>query len=470
MVKKSEADLESDDSKENKDLAAEDQETATDAADDETLDADQPIEADTPEAVTEDIDEVVTEETEATTEDGETDTPSEDAPMDPEDPEELSEDVDEVVADDVDEVAADELENAEAVADTYDDPAPVETVQPSEAPREKIIEHVVEKRGGFFTAFLGGVVAALLGFIVGRGDMLDAIFPGQGDAEITQSVAANSAALSEIRTSLDALAATAGQTDLGPLQTQVDELASTVASVGNLANSFAEATAQLTALQAQVTEIEKRPLAEGVSEEAIAAYETELARLQETVSAQRAEFEKLLSDAQALEAGAAEAAQIAAAGAAMARLRSNIDNGTPYSGPLSEIETAGFEIPGDLPPSASSGVSTIASLRESFPDAAREALAADRAEQGDTAGGVGNFLQRQLGARSVTPREGTDADAVLSRAEDALTHADLASALTELSGLSDVAKSAMQNWITQAETREAVSNAADALASQMNTN
>jgi hypothetical protein len=113
----------------------------------------------------------------------------------------------------------------------------------------------------------------------------------------------------------------------------------------------------------------------------------------------------------------------------------------------------------------------MASLSADFPDAARSALAATRAQDA-TSGGVdlGAFLTRQLGVRSVTPRDGDDPDAVLSRAEAALKSGDLTGALAELEALPDVAKSEMSGWLDQAQTRQTALDAANTLAESLTAN
>ena len=105
-----------------------------------------------------------------------------------------------------------------------------------------------------------------------------------------------------------------------------------------------------------------------------------------------------------------------------------------------------------------------------FPDAARAGLAAARAEAApeDGANHVLNFFRDQVGARSVTPREGSDPDAVLSRAEAALRSGDLAETLAEVDTLSDAAQSAMGDWIARAEARAAAQGAAETLALELN--
>ena len=58
-----------------------------------------------------------------------------------------------------------------------------------------------------------------------------------------------------------------------------------------------------------------------------------------------------------------------------------------------------------------------------------------------------NFLQNQLGMRSVSPRQGNDPDAVLSRAEAAIEAGQVAETLTILTALPPAAHTSMASWI-----------------------
>ncbi len=100
------------------------------------------------------------------------------------------------------------------------------------------------------------------------------------------------------------------------------------------------------------------------------------------------------------------------------------------------------------------GLVTLARLQADYAPAARAALAAEPPAEGATIGErMASFLRAQTGARSLAPREGDDADAVLSRAEAALRAADLPGALTELDALSPTAAAPLAEWRAQAEQR-----------------
>ena len=131
-----------------------------------------------------------------------------------------------------------------------------------------------------------------------------------------------------------------------------------------------------------------------------------------------------------------------------------------------------MEVPAALSGPAEDGLPTLSQLQASFPDAARAALdAAIRADTGSEAGDrLFSFLRVQTGMRSLTPREGDDPDAILSRAEAALRGGDLGTVLTELEGLPETGRSEMTGWEDVARVRLEALAAAEALSSSLNTN
>ena len=144
-------------------------------------------------------------------------------------------------------------------------------------------------------------------------------------------------------------------------------------------------------------------------------------------------------------------------------LRAALDTGAPYAS-----ATSMADLPPVLADHAETGLPSLTALKASFPDAARLALeAALRADMGGTwAERVTNFLRNQTGARSLTPREGNDPDAILSRAEAALNAADLPRALTEIQSLPPEAQTALQDWTTNAALRQSALEAMTALAAK----
>jgi hypothetical protein len=94
-------------------------------------------------------------------------------------------------------------------------------------------------------------------------------------------------------------------------------------------------------------------------------------------------------------------------------------------------------------------------LQAEFPDLARQVLALARADTEADGWGARllDFLAAQTGARSLTPREGDDPDAILSRAEFALGEGRLADALTDLQALDPALRAPLDGWIARAEAR-----------------
>ena len=137
---------------------------------------------------------------------------------------------------------------------------------------------------------------------------------------------------------------------------------------------------------------------------------------------------------------------------ALAALRAAVESGAPF-GP--ELAALGPDMPPLLSQAAETGVPSLATLQDSFAEAARAALeAALRADMGDSwTDRAMSFFRTQTGARSLTPREGSDPDAILSRAEAALAKGDLVATLAELDTLPEVARAAMADWRSTADQR-----------------
>jgi len=100
-------------------------------------------------------------------------------------------------------------------------------------------------------------------------------------------------------------------------------------------------------------------------------------------------------------------------------------------------------------------VASLKLLQNQFSAAARTALKKIRNEQvtSENEGAVWSFVKAQLGFRSLTPQEGVSADAVLSRAQAAVSDGDIGAALIEIKTLTDVGQSALKDWSLAAESR-----------------
>ena len=326
---------------------------------------------------------------------------------------------------------------------------------------KKIIERTVEKRGGFVPALIGGVVAAGIGFVVGNGG-LSPQSSGSADA-----IAALEAKLVDQSDQIAKLTKALNESpDVSGLSDQVkalsDKLPLVETDLGTVKSSIESLTGQVGPLGDRLTALEKQPT------EATAAFEAEFKKLQDSLAAQRGEVEKMVADAQALEAKASAEARIATNAVILSRLHGLLDAGQPYIELVAELKAGGVDVPDALTASADKGVETLSELRASFALVARTALA--DARDADKGTGVIAFLQRQIGARSVTPQEGDDPDAILSRTQAALADGDLSNVLSELKSLPDAAQPALADWEQAAQTRLSAVEAANALASSMNSN
>lgn len=345
--------------------------------------------------------------------------------------------------------------------------------QPEASPQAEPTRDVVVKRGGFFPALLGGILAAILGFAAARYVVPEGWpFPGAATPSFQETTRA---ALGEQAAEIQALRAdlAAAEPDLSPVEDRIAALEGRLADVAEGQDELSGTLGgRLSEIESRLTEIEKRPMEAALSQEAIEAYERELQALMDQVAAQRSEIESIASEATSREQQAAEAARRAAALSALARVTTALDAGEPYAAALAELSaTMEQPVPDGLQAGAQDGVPTRAELDSGFASAARGALAAARdadAPPEDPADRLGAFLRERLGARSVTPREGGDADAILSRAEAALRRGELGAALDELSALPEPAQAELAEWTAAAQTRHAAVQAAARLNDMLN--
>ncbi|MGJ8627159.1 MAG: hypothetical protein ACSHXB_09390 [Sulfitobacter sp.] len=332
-------------------------------------------------------------------------------------------------------------------------PTPVKEPEPSK-PETPPVRHTPQnaapqKSGSvFWPLLIGGGLAAVLGFLASEMNLLGS----RGDTN-------------DLRASLSAQ-----QAQIAALEnTQITAPAVEFPGLDGLTDEFATLAQTVAALEARLSELEKRPVTGGSSS---AAYESELAALQASLEEQRSEIEGLLDNALSVEEATAEAARNATLQAALTRITSAVNGGKPFASALADLSVNGqSDLPPPLTETAETGVVTLINLQTRFPDAARAGLATARANgTDDSSAGVGGFLRRQLGARSVEPREGTDPDAVLSRAEAAVRDGRLTDALAELETLPEIAQSAMDDWLTDARARQAAEAAVEDLSQRLTAN
>jgi len=380
------------------------------------------------------------------------------------------------------EMAADEAgadAGNEPEPEVFDDAEPPQAGAPVAPP---VTEKVIERRGGFVPMVLGGIVAAGLGYGA-------AYYLGQDDSFETETRAAleaQTARLDDVSEQITGMAADV----TGRIDTLAADLATTQEALGVTESELGAQNERLTGVEAlreeiaaideRLTTLAKRPIADTVSREAIAAYEAELERLrgsmeeqrlaiEETIAAEKAEIEQIAAEATQMEERALEEARISAARTALTQVLTALEAGDPFAEPLATLAENVDAPMTALEAAASDGVVTQAALRERFPDDARAALRAARAAGTDDAdGGIGGVLEKMFEVRSVEPRDGVDTDAILSRAEAAVRSGNLRVALDEITALPDAAKEPLAQWVADAETRMSALDEANAIAARLN--
>ncbi len=219
---------------------------------------------------------------------------------------------------------------------------------------------------------------------------------------------------------------------------------------------------QIAALELRLAALESKPMPAGTDSAALDQLRTEVAAIKTNgaavMSAQvQADLDAKVQATEAKLTAMEQSAQAQAAAtltrAALGQIAAALDSGAPYPSAIAAL--AGADIAVVLTDNATAGLPSLQALQASFPDSARTALeAALRANMGESwSERVGNFLRTQVGVRSLTPRDGPDPDAILSRAEAALTAGDVALALAEMATLPTPAQDALSAWRVRAQLR-----------------
>lgn len=327
---------------------------------------------------------------------------------------------------------------------------------------------VVAGGAGTGSMIIGGVLAAAIGAVAVL------VFLPEGWRPVDTTALEHRLATLEAATS----STSSGVTDMAALATALDPLEARVAELesaapADLADRIAALEgADLAPLEARIATLEANELnAQSVNAAIATAIATAITPVTERVGrieaeiptqAQAAVAEALAAARAEVDAQAAavttreddvEAAQARiAARAALAELVAATESGAPQPGALATL-THGGEVPAALAPFRE-GLVTLTELQRRFAPAARAALDAQApARDAPLSDRLMTFLRSQTGARSLAPRDGTDPDAILSRAEAALRRGDLAASLSELDALTGAPAEAMAAWRAQAQTR-----------------
>jgi hypothetical protein len=312
--------------------------------------------------------------------------------------------------------------------------------------------------------FLGGAIVAAFGFLAaqyfGEDRWPFASAPSLADENLVVidahggRIVALETQISELTQALAALASADVTGDLG-------------ARLDDILQAMRERADLLEVLDRRMGDLESRPIPDGaVSNDAVEAYSRELTAMRQMFEAELARVKTAQENVQKTETNAAKRAEIAIVRQAISRVQTALDLGAPLDQELAALKEAGIDMPAYLKSISRDGVASLAELQREFPEAARDALAV--AVKADVAAGRENrfigFLRSQLGARSLGPKQGSDADAILSRAEAALSTGDLDQSLDELSNLPAAGAARMSVWMEMALGRQRAVAAVAALA------
>lgn len=327
---------------------------------------------------------------------------------------------------------------------------------------------MIVKRVGFVPLFLGGVVAAGIGF-TGAVIMSPDSWPFGDDkwaafeAETATGLATQNQAISALRGQVTDLAAKSDTSTIAANASQA------LRALDDVKTQLGALSAKMNDLQFRLSDLEKRPITEGISDAAIAAFETELNAVQDAIAAQRSEIEAATEVAVQMEASAQISETEALKRAALSQIQTALDIGSGFAPAVANLTAAGEVVPQRLVQVSELGVPSIATLQAAFPVAARAALATANDDENEE-GGFGAFLRNQLGARSLEPKDGNGVDAILSRAEGALREGRLLDATAEMQGLPEAGQAAMADWQAMAEKRQEALAAVEVLSQQLNSN
>ncbi|MDP0930120.1 hypothetical protein Q0601_23345 [Paracoccus onubensis] len=212
---------------------------------------------------------------------------------------------------------------------------------------------------------------------------------------------------------------------------------------------------QLEEQAAKIAQLEARPSIDPEAAERVQALADEAQSLQEQIGGMASDVESRIAavqeEAAKLQEEAAESTRRAQAVAAVASLQAALDKGVTAQEAQQAFTDAGM----DAPEALQKDIPSLDDLQAGFGDASRAVLRVSTSSDAEGGGGnaLTNFLKAQTGARSVAPREGDDADAVLSRANASVEAGDIAAALDEMQALPENARQvpAMAEWLAGAQ-------------------
>lgn len=224
---------------------------------------------------------------------------------------------------------------------------------------------------------------------------------------------------------------------------------------------------QSTALIDRLNSLEKMSNSEFSGPLEIKSYERDIVKLQNEIERQRVQLDKISeemvskvgetkSKTEAAKDIKNKSSQRGLASSSLNKIIASVELGFGYQKDLEDlnniIDVSNFAAVWD---NAEKGVVSLRFLKNEFPANARLALKMSRQEEGLSGDGnaLFSFLKLQMGIRSLTPQKGNSADAILSRAQAAVSNGELRVALKEIGYLPEVGQIALQGWLTVAEAR-----------------
>ena len=321
----------------------------------------------------------------------------------------------------------------------------------------------------------GGILAVAIGFgaaigLYKYGVLFSPASPNEAQIDIKTNISKQNEQFSELEKKVSSVQS---KLELLILRTGTDNTSGKIEFLGKEINQFTTEletiNLQLSKLSKRTDDLEKRPVLKAVPEDIIEKHSKELEALQETLTQQREQVQAVMQEAEAKETIAKQAAREARIFSTVSRLSTAIKNGDNFAAVLIDFEAASnFKAPDILHKYAETGFVSKEQLIKDFPIAARLALNSARSEAKDAQGKTfADYLKTQLKARSVMPREGMSADAILSRAEAAVKDDRMTDALSELDALDLIARDQMGDWISKARERHAAVAYIDTIMAQI---
>ena len=355
------------------------------------------------------------------------------------------------------------------------------------------------RRSGFsfgllFGAFIGGVVAVALGYLLIITEIVP--WPGAGNADaVAQEAARLATEIEGLRTAMN----TAPAVDLGPVDTRIAALETAVATMTTLRTEMAAAAqratnyetrldtlgAQLAVLARDITTIAAAagdPAAVTRMTEDLAQFDQRIATLERAAPAVQLNtlqrrVDQLATDLAAVatnvgnvtaDAAERDRAEAAARSLAMSSLRGAAERGDPFVLELAALAELGVDPAAitTLDPFATTETPTRAALATAFSPVA-DAVIAATTEANTTAGFWDRLWNNAVGVVTVRPTgpiEGTTPTAILSRMQAAIDAGDFATALAERATLPEPGLAASADWAAAVQRRLALDAAVEALA------